>query len=254
MVGNYSNVLACRANLRRRYSRREEGRMTPRVAYLWRASRTGLGFAVFGAGALLLAFGGFPLLRWWPGDRELWAQRLVHFAFRAWVRFAGGIRLFRVQWRGRERLPARGPIVIVANHPTLIDVVLLIAGLPQADCVVKSAAWRNLFLRWVVAAAGYIRNDDGAALIEACVDRVRQGRCLLVFPEGTRSPGGSLAPFRRGAAHVALRTGAPLVPITIICDPPTLTRGQSWYRVPDRTVQFTVDVGEPMWPRQKEDP
>ena len=222
--------------------------MTGRVVYLWRIIRTGLGFVVFGGGALLVGLGAFPVLRWWPGDHERRAQQLVHLAFRAWIAFAVGIGVFRVHWRGRERLPAHGPAVIVANHPTLIDVVLLIAALPQADCVVKSAAWGNPFLRWVVSGTGYIRNDEGAALIEACADRVRRGRVLVLFPEGTRSPVHRLAPFRRGAAHVALRTGAPLIPVTITCDPPTLMKGQPWYRVPDRSMQFTFDVGEPIWP------
>ena len=227
--------------------------MTRRVVYLWRTIRTGVGFAVFGVGALALALGVFPLMRWLPGDHERRAQRLVHLAFRVWIRFVTGLGVFRVRWQGKERLPSHGPAVIVANHPTLIDVVLVIAGLPQADCVVKGAAWRNPFLRWVVAGAGYIRNDGGAALIESCVDRVRQGRCLVLFPEGTRSPARSLAPLRRGAAHVALRAGAPLVPVTITCEPPTLLKGQPWYRVPDRTFEITIAVAEPIWPQTLRD-
>jgi 1-acyl-sn-glycerol-3-phosphate acyltransferase len=222
--------------------------MTRRGVYLWRAARTGLGFTIFGAGALFVALGVFPLMRWLPGDHERRAQRAVHLAFRAWIRFATILGLVRVHWQGRERLPIRGPAVIVANHPTLIDVVLLIAHLPQADCVVKEAAWRNPFLRWVVAGAGYVRNDGGAALIEACVARLRQGRCLMLFPEGTRSPARSLAPFRRGAAHVALRAGVPMIPVTICCEPPTLMKGQPWYRVPDRTIEFSISVGEPISP------
>jgi 1-acyl-sn-glycerol-3-phosphate acyltransferase len=221
---------------------------TRRMVYLWRTIRTGLGFTAFGVGSVVVALGIFPLLRWLPGDHERRAQRLVYLSFRAWIRLAIGLGLFRVQWRGRERLPVRGPAVIVANHPTLIDVVLLIACLPQADCVVKGAAWRNPVLRWVVAGAGYIRNDGGPGLIESAVARVRQGRCLVWFPEGTRSPVRSVGPLRRGAAHVALRTGAPLVPVTIICEPPTLMKGQPWHHVPERTVQFTLEVSEPMWP------
>jgi 1-acyl-sn-glycerol-3-phosphate acyltransferase len=207
-----------------------------------------VGFAVFGLGAIVVALGIFPLLRWVPGDPERRAQRLVHWAFRAWVRFVCSIGLLRVRWLGHERLPLRGPAVIAANHPTLIDVVLLIARLPQADCVVKSAAWHNPFLRWVVAGAGYIRNDEGAALVETCVARVRQGRCLVLFPEGTRSPARSVAPLRRGAAHVALRARVPLIPVTITCEPPTLLKGDPWYRVPDRIVDVTIEVGEPLWP------
>lgn len=208
---------------------------------------------MFGVGALVVALGVFPLMRWLPGDSERRAQWLVHLAFRGWIRFATLIGLFRVHWQGRERLPSCGPAIVVANHPTLIDVVLLMASLPQADCVVKGAAWRNPFLRWVVAGAGYIRNDGGATLIDSCVLRVRQGRCLVLFPEGTRSPARSLGALQRGAAHVALRAAAPMIPVTITCEPPTLMKGQPWYCVPDRIVAFTIAVAEPIWPASLRD-
>jgi 1-acyl-sn-glycerol-3-phosphate acyltransferase len=220
-----------------------------RAAYCWRVFRTGLGFGTFGLGALIMALGVFPLIRWLPGDHERRAQWLVHLAFRVWIWFITRLGVLHVQWQGVERLQWHRPSVIVANHPTLIDIVLLIACLPQADCVVKRAAWRNPFLRWVVAGAGYIRNDDARGLVDTCVSRVRQGRCLVLFPEGTRSPRLCLGSFRRGAAHVALRSNAPLLPVVITCDPPTLMKGQRWYHVPERAMQFTVQVGEPIWPR-----
>jgi 1-acyl-sn-glycerol-3-phosphate acyltransferase len=215
------------------------------AAYIWRTLRTGVGFGVFGVGALVLAVV-FPFLAWLPGDRERRAQRVVHWMFRLWVWFATVLGLLRVRWHGRERLRGSSPCVVVANHPTLIDIVLLIACMPQADCVVKSAAWKNPFLRWVLRAAGYVRNDGGSALIDDCVARVALGRWLVLFPEGTRSPSRRLGPLHRGAAHVALRAQAPLLPVVITCEPPTLMKGQKWYDVPDRTAQFTVQVSEPI--------
>ncbi len=205
-----------------------------------------MGFGVFGAGALIIGLAVLPLVHAIPGDRERRVQWIIHQTFRLWVWFATTLRLFRVQWNGVERLCAHSPCIVVANHPTLIDIVLLISRMPQADCVVKSAAWRNPFLRWIVRPAGYIPNDAGAALLEACVSRVRGGRWLLLFPEGTRSPAHQLGAFRRGAAHAALRSGAPLLPIVIVCDPPALTRGRKWYDVPERMIQFTIDVAEPI--------
>jgi len=205
---------------------------------------------VFGAGAFVAALFVLPFTRWLPGDRQPRAQWIVHLTCRLWVRFAVILGLFRVRWNGVETLRARTPFVVIANHPTLIDIVLLIACMPQADCVVKRAAWRNPLLRWVVSGAGYIRNDGGSALIETCVDRLRRGRRLVLFPEGTRSPARRLGPFHRGTAHVALRSGVPLLPVVITCDPPTLLKGQRWYHVPDRTVQFTVQVDRPLWPME----
>ena len=215
----------------------------------WRIARTGVAFALFGLGLLLLALVGFRCLRLLPGtarDRELRGQRLVHLAFRLFAWFMERLRLIRVVRIGTEALGGTGPRLVIANHPTLIDVVLLIACMPQADCVVKHAYWRSFLMRGAITGAGYIPNLGGDALVEACVDRLRQGRTLLLFPEGTRSPQRQLGPFHRGAAHIALRSGCDPVPVIIRCDPPTLMKGTKWYDVPDRTVDLTIEVGGPL--------
>jgi 1-acyl-sn-glycerol-3-phosphate acyltransferase len=220
------------------------------LASCWRALRTGLAFGVFGAGALLLAFGVIPLLRLVSTGPAFTrqVQRVVHRGFRLFEWFARLLGLVHVSRIGFERLDGRRPQLIVANHPTLIDVVLLVASLPQADCIVKTAAWRNPFLRAVARQAGYIPNDQGRLLVDTCVARLTEGRTLLLFPEGTRSPRGGLGSLRRGAAHVALRSGVPLLPVVIRCDPPTLMKGQKWYDVPGSPPRLTLAVGDPIDP------
>jgi 1-acyl-sn-glycerol-3-phosphate acyltransferase len=210
----------------------------------WRAARTGTAFAIFGIGALILGGLVFPVLTLGSATRrrELRMQRAIHQSFRLFAWMIRVLGLFRVTWCGRERLAASGGHVIVANHPTLIDVVLLIALLPQADCVVKEAAWRNRYLRRIVRAAGYIPNDAGPLVAAACVERLRAGRHLLLFPEGTRSPRAELGTFHRGAARIALASGCDIIPVVIRCDPPTLAKGEPWFRVPQRTVDVTLAV------------
>jgi 1-acyl-sn-glycerol-3-phosphate acyltransferase len=218
-----------------------------RIARGFRALRTGLAFATFGVGALIVAGVGFPMLHVLGGGRETRerrAQYLVHLSFRLFVRFMTVLGLIRVSFVGSERLRGASPALVIANHPTLIDVVLLIAAMPQADCVVKRAAWHNRFLRGIVAGTGYISNSDGPGFVDACVERLRRGRWLVVFPEGTRSPRGGLGAFRRGVAHVAFGSGCDIVPVVVTCDPPTLVKEQRWYTVPDRRAELTVKVGD----------
>ena len=220
----------------------------------WRAFRTGLAFVVFGVGAAVIAVLILPALRlvsWRRSDMQRRVQLLIHHAFRlfAWIMITIG--LIRVTWVGRERL-REGPILVVANHPTLIDVVLLVAAMPQADCIVKGAAERHLLMRRVVKSAGYIPNDRPEPLIAAGTESLRQGRSLLLFPEGTRSPEGRLGPFRRGAARIALRSGRDLVPVVITCSPPTLMKGQPWYDVPACTAHVTLTVLDPIRLRGQE--
>jgi 1-acyl-sn-glycerol-3-phosphate acyltransferase len=192
-----------------------------KTPYLWRLCRTAFGYGVFGAGALLLAFVALPIGRLAGrerADRELRAQRVIH----------------------------RGCRLYLANHPTLVDVLVICSLMPQADCIVNVDRAENFFLRQLVAACGYVPNDAGSRVVEAAVGRLREGRSLIVFPEGTRSPPGGLGHLRRGAAHVALADGRELLPVVIRCDPPTLAKGQKWYDLPDRPFELTVQVGEPI--------
>jgi 1-acyl-sn-glycerol-3-phosphate acyltransferase len=227
------------------------GRPPNQLARYWRAFRTGLAFAVFGIGALIIAFVIIPVLRLAPGgrpDRTIRVQAVVHHGFRWFEWFMSVLGLIRVSRVGFERLAGNGPRLVIANHPTLIDVILLGASLPQADCIVKKATLRNPYLRGVVTAAGYIPNDEGDKLVDACARGLRAGRTLLMFPEGTRSPRGELGRIQRGAAHVALRSGVPLLPVVITCDPPTLMKGQPWYEVPERTAHLTLVAQHPIDP------
>jgi 1-acyl-sn-glycerol-3-phosphate acyltransferase len=238
-------------------SRRIIASVVAGVSRCSRVARTGVAFALFGIGAVMLGLVALPLVQRTRGsatDRRLRTQRLIHHGFRAFVAAMRRLRLIRVSVRGRERMRAAGPRLIVANHPTLIDIVLLIAELPQADCIVKKAAWSNPFLRGVVSGAGYIPNDDGSELLDACLARLREGRTLVLFPEGTRSPRGGLGPFRRGAAHLSLRSECELLPVVITCDPPTLGRGEPWWSVPDRTVEIGIEALAPFPTRQRIDP
>jgi 1-acyl-sn-glycerol-3-phosphate acyltransferase len=225
--------------------------MTHRVSTIWRALRTGAAFAVFGAGSLLLALVVIPLSRLASASqaRDLRAQRLIHTGFRCFRWYMVRTGLMTVSETGTERLRRGGPLLVVANHPTLLDAVILGSILPQVDCIVGAAHADNPAMRRTAALAGYIRNDGGAAVVEECARRLRAGRSVLVFPEGTRSPRRGLRPFRRGAAHVALATGSELLPVVLSCEPPTLMKGQPWYDVPDRPFHIDVRVEEPVSPK-----
>jgi len=253
------------AQIRRATARRREsppgGRPSPRAPKRddagllnalergYRVVCTALLFASFGIGAVLLAGLVLPIVaalgRDDPARRALRAQRLIQGAFRLFIAMGTVSRVWRVRITGAEGL-ARPGALVVANHPTLIDVVILIAHMPQADCVVKREAWSNPFLRGIVRAADYIPNDGGEKLVDACSARLRAGRSVLLFPEGSRSPEVGLGTFKRGAARVALASARPLTPVVISCVPPTLKKGQPWYALPNRQFEYRLSVGTPM--------
>lgn len=210
----------------------------------WRIIATGIAFATFMLGGLVLALTAFPLLRAWPGTKEARGRRirrLIRVSFAAFLKFMTALGIMGTpKVDGVESVLRTGPCLIIANHPTLIDVVLLVSLVEDGNCVVKRALWEHFFLGGVVRAAEYIPNDDGQRLIESCQEGFRKGRPLLIFPEGTRSPENGMHPFTRGAAQIALRAGVPVVPAVITCAPPTLMKNLPWYQVPERAFQLTL--------------
>jgi 1-acyl-sn-glycerol-3-phosphate acyltransferase len=137
-------------------------------------------------------------------------------------------------------------VLVIANHPTLLDAFGLISLMPQADIVVKGSHYNNPFLAAAARGAGYIPNVNGPRLVADCVKRLARGRSLIIFPEGTRSSVNSLGPFTRGAAHIALKSNCELVPVTIKCEPATLYRGRAWWDVPEHSFTLTLTVDEPL--------
>ncbi len=208
-----------------------------------------LGVLCFALLAFFLAAVALPLMRWATKDdrsADLQAQAAIQRAAGGFLRLTARLGLVRVRVDGGERLEGSGSRLIVANHPTLLDVVVLLSLLPQADCIVSGARAAHPVLRGVTRAAGYISHEAGPRAVAESVDRIRAGRTVLVFPEGTRSPAGGLGPFQRGAAHIALNSGVPLHPVLLTCNPPALTKEQSWYHMPEGGIDLDVRVLEPL--------
>lgn len=214
----------------------------------WRTLGTALAFATFGIGGLVWGFLVCPLLRFSSPRREVGVRRVrysISAALNLFLRTSRALGLISWDIRHRERLAGHSRLV-VASHPTLIDVVFLIALMPGVSCIVKQALWRNPFLRWPVVWAGYISNATGEGLVAACVATLRTGGSLIVFPEGTRSIPNQPLALKRGAAQIALAARADPVPVTLVCSPATLYKGDPWYRVPARRPHWTLVVGEPL--------
>ena len=222
-----------------------------KLNHVWRILATGFVFVLFGVGALVISVTMFPALRLTTLNADTARRRIqrgMQFVFHAFMETMRvfGILTYRVEGAERLREPGR---LIIANHPTLIDVVLLVSQMPEVDCIVKRGLWRNPFLRWPVSWAGYLQNAAGEELVEQCSATLRRGHSLLVFPEGTRSVPGEPLRMQRGAAHIALAADAPILPVKITCDPPTLFKGNPWYRVPSGRFHLHMVVGEPVLAR-----
>lgn len=215
---------------------------------LWRIAATGMFFALLFGGGAILALTAFPIIHLTtpsPEKRRTRNQAAIHKAFQIYIALLQALRVLDLKIIGAEKLNDAGGRMIVANHPSLLDVVLLMALVRRSQCIVKSELWESGTLGRLVRDAGYIRNDlEPEAMLAACRNALAAGETLLIFPEGTRSVPGKPVLFRRGFASIATVLGAEIQTVVITCNPPTLTKGEKWWMAPVHKPLFVVDVGE----------
>ena len=163
---------------------------------------------------------GIPVIAVSPFDRE---ARAVRALGRTWIRWI--LRTFgiRVAVEGLEHVPARAPVIFMSNHQSQIDIAAIIDTLPPSVSwrfVAKKELVRVPVFGWCLVTTGQIIVDRGdrekaVASLHRAAERIRGGASVIVFPEGTRSPSGSLRPFKSGPFHLALEAQVPIVPITV---------------------------------------
>ncbi|NVJ66730.1 MAG: 1-acyl-sn-glycerol-3-phosphate acyltransferase [Gammaproteobacteria bacterium] len=216
------------------------------INWLWRLFATAICYITFGLGALTMGLLIFSLIRIFTRDPLKTKQRIqytIHkgFSFFIWLMQALGI--MTVEYQGVEKLKQDKGVVVIANHPSLIDVVIIIGLIPYADCIVKEALWNNFFIKWIVKAA-YIPNRRAEGLIDDCRNALSDGGNLVIFPEGTRTEAGKPLKFQRGVANIAINTKADIRPIQVHCKPEFLTKRLKWYQIPPKKAHFLIKVDD----------
>ena len=172
-------------------------------------------------------------------------QWLVTGGFRLTLDFLRWFRIFSFNSRTVDpKLPAH-PVIVLANHPTTIDVVAVLSVYRNASVVVKQKIWDDPLLRHVFRWCGHIAGGDGSMesnirLLDEVKQRLAQGFPVVIFPEGTRSPPNGLGVMFKGAFAVASTTQTDILPVVITATPPALHKAAPWHALPDQPVEYRV--------------
>ncbi|MDR2952364.1 MAG: 1-acyl-sn-glycerol-3-phosphate acyltransferase [Treponema sp.] len=192
--------------------------VTNKPLYAYRVFAKWLSFFVFGFISLLFAFIFAPPMRLLIHPKEKFkksARRLISFAMRLYVSFMHCLGIVNLEAGNKEKYRNLSSKIIVANHPSILDVVMLLSLIPNADCIVNAHLKGNIFITGVIRQL-YIPNIfDYEDILQACVESLKQGNCMIIFPEGTRTPRSGKVIIRKGAARVAMASGCNIVPLHI---------------------------------------
>jgi len=253
--------------------------MTRAILHCYYAFAYYLSWVLFMGVGLLLSLCSLPLLPWRgnPGVecRMRAVQRALFLIWILWFRASG---VLRIRFNGFETLappapsapgaaaPLRGEAewpdnpqseirnpksttapgtVFISTHPTLIDAPLLFARLPDTIGVTKPGVINHPLIGAAAIMAGFVVGAGGLDMLHAVTEKIRAGRSLLIFPEGTRTERGAmLNPFQPFYVLIASRAAAPIRLIITRASPGLVTRGRPWWKLPDTlpaSIEFTLD-------------
>lgn len=225
--------------------------LTKAFNYYWRLLATLSGFVMFGVVGILFKIVLLPYTLNPPSHdlpRQLQARRMIAKVWRFFIRYLQILGVLSVEFHGLEKLGRAGQLVL-PNHPSLLDVVILIGQVPELNCVVKRDLLNNPAMNSQIRATGYIPNYENEEMLEEITRVFDSGQSLLIFPEGTRTKMDGQIQLNRAVVSIGLRSAKIITPVVIKMSPPALKKGQPWYQIASEKMRYQIIVGEDIDPQ-----
>lgn len=200
-----------------------------------------LGLGLMSLAWNLLALLLYPLLPRATGRRI--GRAAIARCYGLFWALTGSIGMLRIDAAALDALANERGLIVVANHPSLLDALMLVSRLPRSACVMKANLMCNPFLGPGARLARYIRNDSAKGMVRMAVSELRQGGQLVMFPEGTRTVQPPVNPFRPGFALIAKLAGSTVQTVFIDTNSPYLGKGWPLWRLPPLPIEFSVRMG-----------
>jgi 1-acyl-sn-glycerol-3-phosphate acyltransferase len=199
--------------------------------------------AIFGASCALWGLVSAILLVLPRRLGEPIGQFLIMAGFRFIVGLMRTSGIMRCDLAALDGLRDRGPLIIAPNHPTLLDVMLIVSRLPRVVCTAKSRLLSHPLWGASARLAGYIPNDAPFRFVREALHQLRaERRQLLIFPEGTRSDS-TIGTFKPGFALIAREANVPIQAIFIESNSHFLAKGWGFFRMPAFPLVYRVRLG-----------
>lgn len=202
-----------------------------------------LEMSLFAIGALVIGWVIFPILalRYKGSERRRKFASIIHNSWKFFIYVMEKSKEIKVNITGGSLADIKGKVV-VASHPSLIDIILLIGNMPNSLCLVKNGILKNPFMSNIVKSLYIINDIDPEVFQKSCLDALNEGYNIIIFPTGTRTLPGEDVKIHKGAAQIAIASGVDIVPIKIQTDVPFLMKHHCPLDAGDRTVNYTLTV------------
>jgi 1-acyl-sn-glycerol-3-phosphate acyltransferase len=170
-------------------------------------------------------------------------RSVISHGFRLYLRILTTFCACRLDLAELDHLRDKGPLIIAANHPSLLDAVLIVSRLPNAVCVMKSSLMDNPLLGAAARLANYVRNDGALPMIVRSREALVEGAQLVMFPEGSRTQRFPIDHFTPSLGLIARRSGVAVQSVFLEFSTPYLGKHWPLFRRPQLPLHCRARLG-----------
>lgn len=209
-----------------------------------RSCLSGFCFILFGIGGIIIGATLVPLLLIFCSKRtqKRVLSGTVHHLWQAFVWLMCVVKLIDIKIKNEQILHNLHGNIVIANHPSLIDIVILVSKIPNSICVVKGSLFKNVFIKSLIRRVYLSNSMSPNDFLDAASKDLDIGYNIIIFPEGTRTQKNKPIHLHRGFAYLQMYSGHDIQPIHIENKPHILGKNTPWYDVGDKTSVYTLKI------------
>lgn len=203
---------------------------------------------------MLLAVNFFVFFLYYLLPRKIgrsFGRKLNGFVFKLFLGGCSTFGLMHLDLQALDKLNTEKGIIIAPNHPSMVDVFLVLSRIKNASCLMKASLWNNVLLGSGARLAGYVRNDSITKMIRNSIIELESGGNLLIFPEGTRTVSAPINRLKAGVGLISAKAQVPVQTVLLLTDSPYVSKHWPIWKAPPFPVRFKATVGKRFEPTPK---
>ncbi len=210
----------------------------------FRSFLSGLCFAIFGIGGIITGITIVPIVLIFCSKKiqKRILSGTIHYLWKSFVWLMCILKLIKIDIQNEKKLKNLCGTIVIANHPSLIDVVILVSKIPHSICVVKDGLFKNIFIKTLIRRVYLSNSMTPEDFINHATQDLNMGYNIIIFPEGTRTQKHKPIHLHRGFAYLHIHSKHEIQPIHIQNEPHILGKGTPWYDVGNKTSVYTLKI------------
>jgi len=182
---------------------------------------------------------------------KIFGRKLNSFVFKLFLEGCSAFGLMQLDLQALDKLNLEKGIIIAPNHPSMVDVFLILSRIKNASCLMKASLWNNVLLGSGARFAGYMHNDSITEMVRRSVIELQSGGNLLMFPEGTRTVYAPVNRLKAGVGLISTKAQAPVQTVLLLTDSPYISKHWPIWKPPPFPVRFKAAIGKRFEPTSK---